>query len=138
MTNDDYMHLLNQWARTGHGKSFVAAAHTNVFAEHGPTTSLRCCFSDDTPNHLQLWFTFGVVDTDGVDKLADLMEANDEIDAQADGLGYFACLTEAGVDRFAWVVRMPFTAATSADDLQRAVTRGRAHAIARWSTAVAD
>lgn len=136
MTHADYMHLMNQWAIAKHGAAFVAAPHVNAFPEVGATTSLRCCFSDDTPNHLQLWFTFGVVDQDTVDDLVEVMEANDVIDAQADGLGYFACLTEEGVDRFAWVVRMPFTAATSAADLQRFVDQGRAYAIARWNAAL--
>lgn len=136
MNNADYMRLMNQWVHAGHNAAFVAAPHTNVFPETGATTSLRCCFSEDTPNHLQLWFTFGVVDDDGVDDLVDLLEANDAIDAQADGLGYFACLSEGELDRFAWVVRVPFTAATSANDLQRLVNQGRAHAIARWDAAV--
>lgn len=136
MTNADYMHLMNQWAIAQHGAAFVAAPHVNAFPEAGATTSLRCCFSDDTPNHLQLWFTFDVLDENNVEDLAELLEANDEIDAQADGLGYFACLTEEGVDRFAWVVRMPFNPATSANDLQHAVTQGRAHAIARWHAAL--
>jgi hypothetical protein len=136
MTNADYMRLMNQWAHSAHSAAFVAAPHVNAFPQAGATTSLRCCFSDDTPNHLQLWFTFGVVDQDTVDDLVEVMEANDVIDAQADGLGYFGCLTEAGVDHFAWVVRMPFNPATSVNDLQRAMTQGRAHAIARWNAAL--
>lgn len=136
MTNHDYMNLMTQWVRADHDPAFVAAPLSNDVPDANGAPALRCCFSEAAPNHLQVWFILGEVDHDGVDHLVDLMEANDEIDAQAEGLGRFACLSEHTQARFAWGVRMPFTPTSTVNDLRNTVARGRPHAWARWNSAL--
>ncbi len=136
MTNHDYMKLMTQWVRADHDPAFVAAPFTNEVPDANGEQALRCCFCESAPNHLQFWFLLGEVDTAGVDLLVDLMEANDEIDEQAEGLGCFACLSEQTQERFAWGVRMPFTPASTVDDLRKTVARGKAHAATRWQAAL--
>jgi hypothetical protein len=136
MTNHDYMNLMTQWVRADHDPTFVAAPFTNDLPHANAVHSLRCCFAENAPNHLQFWVLMGEVDAAGVDLLVDLMEINDEIDEQAEGLGYFACLSEETRERFAWGFRVPFTPASTVNDLRQTAARGQAHAAARWQAAL--
>jgi hypothetical protein len=136
MTNHDYMNLMTQWVRADHDPAFVALPFSNGLPPSGGVLALRCNFSEDTPDLMQLWFMLDEVDSKGVDHLVDMLEANDQIDEQVEGLGYFALLNEGTLEHFAWVVRMPFTSASTVNDLRGAVARGSAHAAQRWQAAL--
>jgi len=88
MTNHDYMNLMTQWVRADHDPAFVALPFSNGLAPSAGRLALRCSFSEDTPDLMQLWFILDEVDSKGVDHLVDMLEASDEIDEQAEGLGH--------------------------------------------------